>query len=851
MKIKMKNNFRMGLIFIVLFFLGCSNNEQDISNFSNRNFNDVYTGKNLDRVAFPIGGIGAGMVCLEGTGAISHVSVYNKPDIHNEPWIFAAITVKDLKNGAKILEGPVPDWKIFGLPRKSLGASRTGYGLPRFDHAGFLARFPFATVNLQDNDIPLNILITGWSPFIPSDADNSSLPCGALEYKFVNNGNVAVDAVFSFNTVNFMRQPECTNSIHPIKNGFILSNEGGDQNLHLNGDFAFFTTDNETKVDHCWYRGGHFDTETMAWNNVEKGNFHEVAPVKKNAPGASLFVPVVLKPGEEKTIKVLFSWYVPDSDLRTGKDQESQTGEECDSATGCCEAANYKPWYSSRFRSIIDVASYWLLNYEMLKEYSELFKESFYNTTLPDEVLEAISANLSILKSPTVLRQHDGRLWAWEGCNDAVGCCAGSCTHVWNYAQAIPHLFPSLERSLRETEFNESQNEIGRQIFRSGLPIRVVVHDYFAAADGQLGGIMKFYRDWRISGDDEWMRKMFPLVKQSMEFSINHWDPRKIGILEEPQHNTYDIEFWGPNGMCTSFYLGALQAIILMGNYLGEDTDQYQELLDKGVNIIESELFNGEYFFQKVQVDGLDAKSPVEIQLKANSSPEELKELLINEGTKYQYGEGCLSDGILGMWLAKVCGIDDAIVSTEKVHSHLESVYKYNYFSDLSDHANPQRPGYAMKNDGGLILCTWPHGGKHSLPFVYSDEVWTGVEYQVASHLMFLGKVSEGLEIVQSVRNRYDGRVRNPFNEYECGHFYARALSSYALIQGLTGIRYDAIEKTLYIDSKIGDDFTSFFAADGGWGNIGLKNGKPFVELKYGTIDIQRVFVSGRKSELF
>jgi hypothetical protein len=187
----------------------------------------------------------------------------------------------------------------------------------------------------------------------------------------------------------------------------------------------------------------------------------------------------------------------------------------------------------------------------------------------------------------------------------------------------------------------------------------------------------------------------------------------------------------------------------------------------------------------------------------------------------------------------------DEVADPEKVRSHLKSVYRYNLKRNLSDHINPQRPGFALGDEGGLLLCTWPRGGKLSLPFVYSNEVWTGIEYQVASHLMMHGLVDEGLEIVRTCRKRYDGRVRNPFNEYECGHWYARAMASYALIQALTGVRYDAVTRSLYIDSQIGESFSSFLSTETGFGTVGLKKGKPFIRVTYGNIDIDTVFVSG------
>jgi len=115
---------------------------------------------------------------------------------------------------------------------------------------------------------------------------------------------------------------------------------------------------------------------------------------------------------------------------------------------------------------------------------------------------------------------------------------------------------------------------------------------------------------------------------------------------------------------------------------------------------------------------------------------------------------------------------------------------------------------------------------------------------------MLEGMVEEGLEIVRVCRDRYNGIRRNPFNEYECGHWYARVLSSYGLLQGLTGVRYDALDHTLRINSQIGGNFRSFLAWDGGFGTVGLRNRRPFVEVKSGTIDIKRVIVSGEERSL-
>ena len=188
-----------------------------------RNFNEVYEKEYLSRVAFPIGGIGAGMFCLEGTGAISHLSVNNRPEIYNTPYTFAAISVMGIEKGAKVLESIVPTWKLFGPRGSGNGLGNRNYGLPRFGKGSFLARFPFGIIGLQDSDIPLEVKITGWSPFIPTDEDNSSLPVGVLEYSFRNSSGETLEAVFSYNARNFIDEK---GDIREQKNGFRLTQSG-------------------------------------------------------------------------------------------------------------------------------------------------------------------------------------------------------------------------------------------------------------------------------------------------------------------------------------------------------------------------------------------------------------------------------------------------------------------------------------------------------------------------------------------------------------------------------------------------------------------------------------------------
>src|SRR6202042_862207 len=191
-----------------------------------RAFNTEYSGEHLEQVAFPMGGIGAGTICLEGAGALSHVSIRNRPEIFNEPCLFAAIAIKADPAVARVLEGPVPKRKIFAAG-SGLGFPGTTYGLPRFAEATFAPRFPFGTVALSDPGLPLDVEITGWSPFEPGKDDDSSLPVCALEYRFTNCTAASLDLVFSFNAKNFLADdttPANLKAVRAVEGGFIFWN---------------------------------------------------------------------------------------------------------------------------------------------------------------------------------------------------------------------------------------------------------------------------------------------------------------------------------------------------------------------------------------------------------------------------------------------------------------------------------------------------------------------------------------------------------------------------------------------------------------------------------------------------
>ena len=790
----------------------------------------TYKNDSLRNVSYPLGGIGAGMFCIEGTGMLRNFSIRNEPNFFNNPNIFAALTVKNNdSNISKVLEGQVPYSKVYGFPyvghdhSSGNGMSLDNFGLSRFENCTFHAKFPFAHISLNDGAVPVKVKIEAFSPFIPNDEDNSSLPVASIKYDFINTSNKELDLVFYFSSMQFMGIGNSGEglSIKSIKNGFVMSQSALPDKKWARGDFVV-SLNKKSKVNCDFFRGQWWDAFTVLWNDISKGKESNCDAKDHKSPGASISHSFKLMPGKKYSITVRFSWYVPDTFLRYGNDVDDIT---------CQEKTFHKPWYSDKFTSGIDVMKDFSKRYNELYRKTKIFSNSFYSSSLPLEVLDAVTSNLVILKSPTVLRQTDGRFWAWEGCVDTYGSCHGSCTHVWNYAQAICNLFPKLEQSLRESEFFVSQDENGHQTFRTSLPIRKVDHTFHAASDGQLGGIMKLYREWRISGNDNWILKFWDKILDSINYCIKTWDPNHIGVLMEPHHNTYDIEFWGADAMCSSFYLGALKAVTEIGKHFGFDTDYYYSLYCKGKEYIETKLWNGEYFIQIPEWKTLNAKFDISREYGRNL------EILTSEGPKYQYGTGCISDGVLGCWLAKICGLGD-IIDKEKVKSHLLSVYKYNFKKSLINHSSTQRPGYALGKEGGLLLCTWPRGGKPSLPFVYSDEVWTGIEYQVASHLAFYGFYEESLDIISTLRERYNGIKRNPFDEYECGHWYARALASYSLLEAFTGVSYDSRSKVL--TAKKGK-YTTFLSTSDGYGLVTCNNDKIEMKSISGSINVNNI----------
>jgi len=570
-----------------------------------------------------------------------------------------------------------------------------------------------------------------------------------------------------------------------------------------------------------------------------QGKLHDSRPPQPSADGKSDYATLApyayLAPGESTTITFVLAWYFPIRENYWHDDDQELKGHKL---------TNY---YGTRFKSAWEVASHTAQNLPELEGKTRSFVATFFSSTLPAWVLEAVSSQASILRSNTCILLEGKQFFAFEGCGDDQHNGWMNCSHVWNYEQALAFLYPELERSMRDTDFLHEMRSDDSMAFRSMVPLGIKQWDFRPAADGQMGCIMKLYREWQISGDDEFLKRMWPNAKRALEFAWKHWDADKDGVMEGEQHNTYDIEFFGANSMMTTLYLGALKAAEIMASAVGEPAAAatYREVREKGAKNIEK-LWNGQFYTQKITpvADIL----PMEPYDDAN-----WKERVVRDGQlKYQFGEGCLSDQMLGQWFADVLGLDTG-VNQDHVRKTLNSIYRNNFKHDFWTHTNTQRI-YAINDEKGLLLCSWPNGGRPALPFVYSDEVWTGIEYQVAAHLIYQGLLEEGLTIAKGVSERYDGVRRNPWNQIEWGNHYTRAMASYSLLLALSGFRYSAVEKTVTFQPRIsGENFQCFFAAGSAWGLYSQRQKKGALtaklECRHGEVLLKRlVLSSGVKS---
>lgn len=787
-----------------------------------------YRGRKLSQIAFPLGGIGTGSVSLSGTGALVDWEIFNRPNVGSTlPYTFFTLwaQAEGQTPVCRVVQGPPQPpfsgsgpgtYRGFGF-----GVNRdTGAGLPHFRESVFHGEYPLAWIDLCDPAMPVHVTLEAYNPFIPLNADDSSLPVAIFHVKLHNPGRADVRISLAANLYNAVGYPGEGPLNVPAVGGSVnrYREDGGVRGLYM------YTTKHPPdapqfgtmalvswwpQVDHqtCWFRGAWFDALHKFWDEFSAtGDLKERVYAEPSPDGTgdvgSIVLKATLRPGETVTLPLAICWHFPNFVKYWGHPPDASPSAR----------PVWMNYYATRFADAWAVAGYVAHNATRLYTDTLLFHDTLFASTLPPYVLDAASSQISTLKSATCLRLPDGTLYGFEGCHTSAGCCEGSCTHVWNYAQAAAFLFPALERSMRTADYTYNIDADGHMGFRLQLPLGAPPWQFHAAADGQMGGLIKVYRDWKLCGDDEWLRSIWPQVKRALAYAWKVWDLDRDGVMEGVQHNTYDIEFWGPNSMTGSLYLGALRAAEEMARHLGEtaQADEYHVLYERGRAKMDAELFNGEFYIQKVNSQAYKT-SPLGLDQSMGGQ--------VPEQPKYQYGEGCLADQLLGQWLATLAGLGH-LLDSEHIRKALQSIFHYNWRTDFWDHANAQRI-YALNDEKGLLLCTWPRGGRPELPFPYSDEVWPGIEYQVAGHLIYEGLVEEGLTIIKGVRERFDGERRNPWNEFECGSHYARSMAAWGVITALSGFAFDAGRGHIGFAPRLhADDFRCFWSLDGGWGSF-------------------------------
>ncbi|NPV48750.1 MAG: hypothetical protein HPY69_17560 [Armatimonadetes bacterium] len=790
----------------------------------------TYTGRQLDEIAFPLGGIGTGSVSLGGWGQLRDWEIQNRPAKGRtlpNAFFLVRIAGKGQAARAKVLQGP----KGGSYNRGGHTAGHeTGEGLPHFREVSFRGEFPFAHVALRDEGFPIEANLVAWSPFIPLNDFDSSIPVAVLMYTVRNCGDTPLRVSVMGNLYNDIGEAAGrTNKSRRAGGltGLVLGNtqhEGADPRR---GSLALATPAATAWVWPSWHddrilKFWEAVTEKESWPPVRQGTGHS----------GTLGVEVELLPGQKATIPFILTWHFPNYP-HWSRTEDGQP-------------VTWENWYATQWEDAWAVGRYVGKNLERLLGDTKLFHDTLFASTLPAVALDAISSQLSILRTNTCLRLTDGTFYGFEGCSDTVGCCEGTCTHVWNYAQALPYLFPALQRSVRQAEWANSMQDDGFVCFRMPLPLGTRGGTGFhPAADGQMGTVIQVYREWLISGDDEWLRGIWPSCVKALEFAWKYWDADRDGVMEGMQHNTYDMEFLGPNTMMGSLYLAALTSAAKLADHLGdtERAETYRRLAAQGAAFSDEKLFNGRYYEQIVNPTAHECW------------PDNLRQLSIDHGMddkfpdwpRWQFGKGCLSDQLIGQWYAEMLGLGK-LYNGKHVRKTLQSIFRYNWKPDLTDHFCSLRV-YALNDEAGLLIASWPLGGRPGYPFWFADEVWCGIEYQVASHLIYEGMVEEGLAIVKGVRDRHTGERRNPWDEFECGHHYARSLASYALLTALSGFSYSAPDKRLGMAPRVQpEDFRSFFCVGSGWGTYAQKvSGRQAtvtVEVASGSLTLARLDVA-------
>lgn len=811
----------------------------------------TYRGDALRAVTLPLGGVGAGSIALAGDGGLRQWQIMNNVN-HNGhvPNSFFAIwagTRRDLHRNAVVLQCPALYEDQGFVPAPAISdhlipeASRDLLAvLPGVDDLHISARHPIAEVVYASSRIPAQVTLEAFSPFVPLNSMDSGLPVIIFNFSVYNPTNTPLRISLLAAQQNPIGWDGKT-AIHDTANlGY-----GGNVNqfIPLQGMPTVHMTNSRLETDHshngqlalaALSQPGDETSALLRWSRPDElwqhftSNYGRLpsqmafgASPEGQTWNAALAVHFTLQPGEERTIPFLLAWHFPNRYVTWHQDIEPYQLGIPDRKTRFWLGNQYSNW----FDSVLATLEYVRNEYGRLCTQTRRFRDRLYASTLPWSVVESASAPVSTLHTPTCLWTEDGRFHGFEGCHGAStthgaydGCCPMDCTHVWNYEMALAKLFPDLEQGMRITDLVDQISPWGSIPHRTVLPLylRRAWTDFIGgprnpAMDGELGTVLKTYREVRHGAPREWFDQVWPAVKRVMAHIMQDYDDQGDGVIRGEQPNTYDISIYGPNTFIGSLYLAALRAAEEMARLQGESelATSYRDRYELGHVNYDRICWNGEYYIQIVDL-------------------EQYQEM--------QFGTGCHLDQLLGQWWAFTLDLG-YILPEEHVRTALNSIYRNNRRETFR--RAEQRPRvYLDERDRGLFICTWPHGSKPEQPTLYSDEVWTGLEYPLAAMLLHIGEYDAALTMLADIRDRHDGTRRSPWNEIECGDHYARAMASWTLLEEAAGLSYDATQAHLRCVPRLTVDGTldSFFITASGWGGISLNHTGAVVTLDYGSL---------------
>ncbi len=752
----------------------------------------TYTGAALRQVKMPLGGLGTGTISLSGRGGLVDWEVQNRPAKGFTPatsnWtpVFHPSFVlrwetADGQKAARLLEGPLFPDEFDG----ALGCRAPNAGFPRFAKAVFQAAYPLAQVALTDPNVPVEARLEAMNPLVPGDADASGLPAVLLRWRLKNTTGSPLKVSVAATLVNFAgvvpgeapndrvaARHEAACSADELT-GVVLAGKNRLFPLHpSDGECALLaprTAGSVTTATDLREPGWGVAMD-RAWSRlVAQGDVGDTPKSDSTATCpthlAQVCVAIELKPGEERSVPFVLAWRFPNR-LRWHADLQNPKPED-----------RIGNWYATRHPTAAAAAARLWQSLPELEAATVAFVKDVLETSAPAVVKEAALFNLPALRSETCFRTPDGHFFGWEGCMDREGSCFGSCTHVWGYEHCLVDLWPELARSMLDNAFGPQLRPNGHMRFRVELPLAANTNGLgVACADGQMQTIVKAYEYGRKTGDRDWLRKTGPAIRRALAFAWieGGWDADRDGVMEGCQHNTMDVEYYGPNPQMEFLYLAALKASAEMADACGERefAADCRALAARGAAWTERNLFNGRYYEHRIVppkgkvADGL--RDPT-MGAKDLTNPD------------FQLGAGCLVDQLVGDFAARAVGLGP-VADPAHARTTLATILEKCRKAPNDATFNPMR-SYALAGETSLRMAWYPPGRLPRSPFPYYRETMTGFEYVVAALLAQAGDWAAAERVVADIRARYDGVKRNPFDEAECGHHYVRALASWSVLK--------------------------------------------------------------------